>query len=48
MVALFRSEFASLLTKNTRIGVKVLVKLSTTMCRRVRRLLSGERHLPNL
>jgi len=48
MVALFRSEFASLLTKNTRIGVKVLVKLSTTMCRRIRRLLSGERHLPNL
>ncbi len=48
MVALFRAEFSSLLTKNTKIGVKVLVRLSSTMCRRVRRLLLGERHLPSL
>ena len=48
MVALLRAEFSSLLTRNTKIGVKVLVKLSTTMCRRVRHLLLGERHLPNL
>ena len=48
MVALFRSEFSSLLTRNTKIGVKVLVRLSTTMSRRVRRLLVGERHLPSL
>jgi CRP/FNR family transcriptional regulator, cyclic AMP receptor protein len=48
MVALFRAEFSSLLTKNTKIGVKVLVRLSSTMCRRVRSLLTGERHAPNL
>src|SRR5262245_16837854 len=48
MVALFRAELSSLLTKNTKIGVKVLVRLSTTMCRRVRRLLLGERHQPSL
>jgi CRP-like cAMP-binding protein len=48
MVALFRAEFSSLLTRNTRIGVKVLVRLSTTLCRRVRHLLLGQRHLPNL
>jgi len=48
MVALLRAEFSSLLTRNTKIGVKVLVRLSTTMCRRVRRLLLGESHHPNL
>ena len=48
MVALLRAEFSSLLTRNTKIGVKVLVRLSTTMSRRVRRLLLGERHLPSL
>jgi CRP-like cAMP-binding protein len=48
MVALLRAEFSSLLTRNTKIGVKVLVRLSTTMCRRVRRLLLGQTHLPSL
>src|SRR5262249_36502230 len=48
MVALLRAEFSSLLTRNTKIGVKVLVRLSTTMCRRVRRLVLGESHHPNL
>ena len=48
MVALLRAEFSSLLTRNTKIGVKVLVRLSSTMSRRVRRLLLGERHLPSL
>jgi CRP-like cAMP-binding protein len=48
MVALLRAELSSLLARNTKIGVKVLVRLSTTMCRRVRRLLLGERHLPSL
>jgi CRP/FNR family transcriptional regulator len=48
MVALFRSEFSSLLTRNTKIGVKVLVKLSTTMCRRMRQLLLHESHQPSL
>ena len=44
MVALLRAEFSSLLIKNTKIGVKVLVRLSSTMSRRVRRLLLGERY----
>src|SRR5216684_8977994 len=35
MVALFRAEFFTLLTKNTKIGVKVLVKLADTMSRRM-------------
>jgi CRP/FNR family transcriptional regulator len=48
MVALLRAEFSSLLTRNTKIGVKVLVKLSTTMSRRVRGLLLRESHLPIL
>ena len=48
MVALLQAELSSLLTRNTKIGVKVLVKLSTTMCRRVRRLLFGQSHLPSL
>lgn len=48
MVALFRAEFSSLLTKNTKIGVKILSKLSGTMSRRVRRLLLRERHQPSL
>jgi CRP/FNR family transcriptional regulator len=48
MVALLRAEFSSLLIRNTKIGVKVLVRLSTTMSRRVRRLLLGERHHASL
>ena len=48
MLALFRAEFFSLLTKNTKIGVKVLLKMSSTMGRRARRLLLGERHHPSL
>lgn len=48
MVALLRAEFYSLLTRNTKIGVKILVRLSSTMSRRIRRLLLGERHLPSL
>ena len=48
MVALLRAEFSNLLTRNTKIGVKVLVRLSTTMSRRVRRLLLGESHQPSL
>jgi len=48
MVALFRSEFFALLTKNRNIGVKVLVRMSTTMCRRARRCLLRERHIPSL
>jgi len=48
MLALFRAEFFLLLTKNTKIGVKVLVKLASTMCRRTRHLLLREEHLPSL
>ena len=48
MLALFRAEFFSLLTKNKKIGVKVLLKMSSTMGRRSRRLLLGERHHPSL
>jgi len=48
MVALLQAELSSLLTRNTKIGVKVLVKLSTTMGRRVRRLLFGQSHQPTL
>ena len=48
IVALFQAEFFTLLTKNTKIGVKVLLKLSRTICRRARHLLCGERHLPSV
>ena len=48
MVALLRAEFASLLTKNTRIGVKVLGRVCGTLSRRVRGLLLRERHAPSL
>src|SRR5262249_9671688 len=48
MVALLGAEFSSLLTRNTKVGVKILVRLSTTMARRVRRLLLGELHHPSL
>ena len=48
MVALFRAEFFSLLTTNTKIGLKVLVKMASTMCRRSRRLLMGERRNPSV
>lgn len=48
VVGLFRAEFSSLLTKNTKIGVKVLVRLCTTLCQRAHRLLLHERHTPSL
>src|SRR5215467_8570625 len=48
MVALLRAEFSALLTKNTKIGVKILVRLSTTMCGRARRLLLRQGHTPSL
>jgi CRP/FNR family cyclic AMP-dependent transcriptional regulator len=47
-VALFQAEFSSLLTKNKSIGVKVLVEISKTMSRRVRRLLLQETGLPSV
>src|SRR5262249_27063387 len=48
MVGLFRAEFSSLLTKNTKIGAKVLVRMCTTICQRLRQLLLHERHAPTL
>src|SRR5215813_296658 len=48
MVALFRAEFSTLLTKNTKIGAKVLMRLCTTMCQRFRGLLLRESHSPTL
>ena len=48
MVALFRAEFSSLLIKDTKIGVKVLVRLCSTLSQRVRGLLLRERHSPSL
>ena len=48
MVALLRAEFSSLLTRNTKIGVKILARMSATLCRRVRRLILGEQHQPSL
>jgi len=47
-VALFHAEFSSLLTKNKSIGVKVLIEISKTMSRRVRRLLLQETGLPSV
>jgi CRP-like cAMP-binding protein len=48
MVGLFRSELSALLTKNSKIGVKVLVRVCSTLCQRVRGLLLRERHSPTL
>lgn len=48
MVALFRADFSTLLTKNTKIGTKVLVRMCTTICQRFRRLLLHESHSPAL
>ena len=47
-VALFQAEFSSLLTRNKNIGVKVLMAISGTMSRRVRRLLLQETGLPSV
>ena len=48
VVALFRTEFFSLLERNRSIGAKILFELSRTVCRRSRRLTIGERHAPLL
>ena len=48
MVALFRAEFSTLLTKNTKIGAKVLVRMCTTMCQRFRNFLLRKSHSPTL
>lgn len=48
MVGLFNAEFSTLLTKNTKIGVKLLVRLCSTICERARHLLLQQRHTPSL
>jgi CRP/FNR family transcriptional regulator, cyclic AMP receptor protein len=48
VLALFRTEFFSLLDRDHRIGVKILMELSRTVVLRSRRLLSGRQHLPTL
>ena len=47
-VALFQSEFSSLLTTNKNIGVKVLTEITRLLGRRVRQLLVHEEHIPSL
>jgi CRP/FNR family cyclic AMP-dependent transcriptional regulator len=48
VVALFRTEFFSLLEGNRSIGAKILFELSRTVCRRSRLLLLGLQHLPSV
>jgi CRP/FNR family cyclic AMP-dependent transcriptional regulator len=45
-LALFRTEFFSLLERDRGIGVKILFELSRTVCRRSRNLVMHEQHLP--
>lgn len=47
-LALFRTEFFSLLERDRGIGVKILFELSRTVIIRSRRLLASEAHLPTL
>ena len=47
-VALFQSEFSSLLTKNKSIGVKVLIEIARVLSRRTRQLLLQEKHCPSI
>jgi len=46
ILALFRTEFFSLLERDQGIGVKILFELSRTVCRRSRNLVLHEQHLP--
>ena len=47
-VALFQSEFSSLLTTDKNIGVKVLTEITRLMGRRIRQLLVHEKHVPSI
>src|SRR6185503_1461730 len=46
ILALFRREFFSLMEQDRGIGVKILFELSRTVCRRSRKLVVHEQHLP--
>jgi hypothetical protein len=48
VLALFRTEFFSLLERDRRIGVKILLELSRMVVLRSRRLLAGRQHLPTV
>jgi CRP/FNR family transcriptional regulator, cyclic AMP receptor protein len=48
VLALFRTEFFSLLDRDHRIGVKILMELARTVVLRSRRLLTARQHLPTL
>ncbi|HWX21496.1 MAG TPA: cyclic nucleotide-binding domain-containing protein [Candidatus Binatia bacterium] len=48
IVALFRTEFFSLLERDRGIAAKILYELSRTVCRRSRSLVVQEEHLPLL
>lgn len=48
VVALFRTEFFSLLERNRGIAAKILFEISRTVCRRSRRLLVGDKDSPIL
>jgi CRP-like cAMP-binding protein len=48
LLALFRTEFFSLLERNRGIGVKILFELSRTVVLRSRKLLSNQAHSPTV
>jgi CRP/FNR family cyclic AMP-dependent transcriptional regulator len=48
VLALFRTEFISLLERDQDIGVKILFELSRTVILRSRKLLAGQPHLPTV
>ena len=48
VLALFRTEFVSLLERDRGIGVKILFELSRTVVWRSRKLLANEPHLPTV
>lgn len=48
LVALFRGEFYSLLSRDRNLGAKVLLEIARTLSRRARRLLQQEPHAPSL
>jgi hypothetical protein len=46
ILALFRTEFFSLLERDRGIGLKILFELSRTVVGRARKLLASQPHLP--
>ncbi len=48
LLALFRTEFFSLLERDRSIGVKILFELSRTVVLRSRKLLANQHHLPTV